>query len=296
MSYMLAPRKATERCALRSYVRDAHHTRGIHRTGGIPWTSSAYRDERILVVYLAVQHPSIFLFTHTAPLLEEKRNPHLLTINLDVLHPERFHPPRTVAALAAYNHPIHISQYDCRDVPEKRLERKESYRSGCRSQHIRPPCVVRVLDRCSDPYIRHHWLVGEEPAHALRALRQHLIGVSRRGVHRKPHFLDELVRYVLVKQVAHTVDEHATWLLPVVRLLKSLRSKNEIKSSLKVMAGDTAPPLRECLGVAMITTRRNFRATRDGIPRCIGPLDRTICTHLRSPSASLIPGCLVHAA
>lgn len=47
---------------------------------------------------------------------------------------------------------------------------------------------------------------------------------------------------------------------------------------------DGAPePFRKPLGVAIIAAGGDFRAPRDGVPRCVGPLDRAGFGHSGSP-------------
>jgi hypothetical protein len=51
------------------------------------------------------------------------------------------------------------------------------------------------------------WPRPEVRTHAIRALRQHVVGVALRERHRPEHAVDELARNLFVEQVAHRVDE-----------------------------------------------------------------------------------------
>jgi hypothetical protein len=117
------------------------------------------------------------------------------------------------------------------------------------------------------------------PARPLRAVRSLN---SRRRQHRPADFLDVFVRDAFVKKVAHRVHENHLRLGPADRVPKLLGYEPQIESKFEWMAGHTAKPFRERLGVAMRAAGANLRAASHRIPRCIRPLDFGIVTHAQS--------------
>lgn len=98
--------------------------------------------------------------------------------------------------------------------------------------------------------------------------------------HYRKNLVDELVRNILVEQVAHRVHEHTPWLAPFERLGQFLRHQPQVEPLLVRMPRHAAPALSKRLGVAMRATRTYLRAATDRVPGGIGPFDLAVLTHL----------------
>lgn len=79
--------------------------------------------------------------------------------------------------------------------------------------------------------------------HQRAALCQHLKSVPMRRLHSFEHGIDEVFGYLLVKKVAHRIDEDAPWPPPAKRLRQTFGSEREIKAIFKRMPSDTAETL-----------------------------------------------------
>jgi len=90
------------------------------------------------------------------------------------------------------------------------------------------------------------------------AFGQDLIGMPVGRLHGVEHGVDESFGHLLVKEVAHGVDEDAPRLSPLERLGHALRPEREVEAVLKRMPGDAAKPLREALGITKIAAARDF--------------------------------------
>src|SRR5579871_1131918 len=90
-------------------------------------TAFAFRDRRgdagrILVVGVAFEQPPVFLFSNTAPLLEEEWDLGLATLVTNRDHPLRFHWTRTRTTLASDNRPANAGEVELPKVFKKRLD------------------------------------------------------------------------------------------------------------------------------------------------------------------------------
>lgn len=115
--------------------------------------------------------------------------------------------------------------------------------------------------------------VVHEVAHARASLRQHLVDVPVRRLHGVEHPLDVFPRHVLVKEVAHGVDEDEARATPALRLLHARRAKGEVEPLLVGMSDDAPEPLREPLGIAVVAPGAELGAARHRVPGALRPLD-----------------------
>ncbi len=91
------------------------------------------------------------------------------------------------------------------------------------------------------------------------------------GSHYIKHFVNEVPWHPGVEQVSHRGHKDAPWLLPVKWLFQALRVQRDLREAVWVTVFE---PPRYALGIAVQSTAwRDFRATSDGIPCFIGPLD-----------------------
>src|SRR5436190_7225555 len=109
--------------------------------------------------------------------------------------------------------------------------------------------------------------------HSVRALREHLKRVLLGQQHRGEYLSYEQRRYVVVEQVTDGVDEHAPRFPPLRRHRQPLRVQlHRAKERPTELS-------RDPFGVAVVATERDAIATRDRIPRRIGPLDCALRAH-----------------
>src|SRR5579864_4918281 len=109
--------------------------------------------------------------------------------------------------------------------------------------------------------------------HPCRSLGQHLKIVLSCFAHDGEDPFDKLVRYILVEQIGHRVDEDFLGLLPFEGKVKTFRPESQIKPLFIGMSLDSSKPFGECFCVTMLTTWANFGTTRDRVPSCVGPFD-----------------------
>jgi hypothetical protein len=97
--------------------------------------------------------------------------------------------------------------------------------------------------------------------------------------HHAGHANDELVRHVLVEQVAHRVHEHAAARRPQERVAEFLGHETQVEALLVGVALHTAEAFRERRGVTDFAAGADLRATADGVPRRVGPFDFGAVAH-----------------
>ena len=140
-----------------------------------------------------------------------------------------------------------------------------------------------ILDGCSKPNMTRYrlWRVTfvYELPHQRATFCEHLKNVPISLLHRIEHLVVKAFWYVLVKEIAHGIDEYHFRFFPEQRLMKSIGPQFEIKPTLKWMTGNTAKTLWKAFGIAIVTTSADFRATRDRVPSRIGPFDCRILRH-----------------
>ena len=104
--------------------------------------------------------------------------------------------------------------------------------------------------------------------------------------HRVEHGIDEAARHLLVEQVAHRIDEDHARPTPGKRLAQPLRPKREVEAALERMAGHSAKPLGEALGIATIAAGADLAAPGYRIPSRIRPFDRCVIGHDQNQNIS----------
>lgn len=93
-----------------------------------------------------------------------------------------------------------------------------------------------------------------------RALGQDLERMLGRLGHHAKDSLDIVERHVLVKEIAHRVDEHAAGLCPPERLFQLMRHQTQIEALLEGMARHATEALSKGLGVAVLAARADLGA------------------------------------
>src|SRR5579862_1390514 len=110
-------------------------------------------------------------------------------------------------------------------------------------------------------------------------LGEHLVSMPRRSLHHATDFRDVVDRDVVMKEIAHRVDEDALRQAPLERNLELFGHEAKIKSPLERMARDAAKSFRESFGIAMFATRTELGASANRIPCRIGPFYGAVLAH-----------------
>ena len=116
-------------------------------------------------------------------------------------------------------------------------------------------------------------------AHEGRAFREYLKSVPRRALHRIEDAIDKILGNVLMEKVAHGIHEDHARRSPAERLLQSLWTQSQIEASLEWMTRSTTKSFGEALGIAVITSGADLRATGDGVPGRVSPFDGCRASH-----------------
>src|SRR6516165_7212235 len=85
-------------------------------------------DRWKLAVGATLQLPTVLRLSHSAPLLEEKRDGRAAALISQGKDPFPFHGPRSCTALTANDDPVNSGQVDCAEILEERLDREKSNR------------------------------------------------------------------------------------------------------------------------------------------------------------------------
>src|SRR6266498_2452689 len=99
-----------------------------------------------------------------------------------------------------------------------------------------------------------------EREHPCRPLREHLVNVLIRSLHRSQALENELIRHGLMEQVTQAVHEDPPWLLPMQRDLQAVRMERDVRKGVALARHDP-------LGIAIATAFRDMRASRHRVPR-----------------------------
>src|SRR6266404_3231656 len=86
---------------------------------------------------------------------------------------------------------------------------------------------------------------------ALGALREHLISMPVRKLHRRSHLLDVRKRHAFVEQITHGVDEYHLRLAPTQGFTELLWNETQIEALLEGMSLHSAETLGEPFRIAM---------------------------------------------
>jgi hypothetical protein len=103
------------------------------------------------------------------------------------------------------------------------------------------------------------------------------------GCHCIENLSNELYGHRLVEEIAHTVDEDHSWLFPAKGQLNLIGMKRDTESIAISWITHCMEAGSKPLGVAMLAARTDFRATGNGVPRSISPLDSRFFSHFISP-------------
>lgn len=120
------------------------------------------------------------------------------------------------------------------------------------------------------------------------ALGEYLKGVPIRGLHRAANFRDVPRRNVIVKKIAHGVDEDSLWHPPSQRNIELLWNQAKVESVLERVPRYPAKSLCESFGVAVFAARAYFGAAPYWIPRRIRPFYGAVITHSSRRSKLLL--------
>lgn len=124
-------------------------------------------------------------------------------------------------------------------------------------------------------------------AHQRTALGQYLKDVPVGLLHCIEDLIDEYERHLLVKQVAHRVDENHPRAEPLERLLQPLGPQRQIEPSGERMPWHAAEAFREARSIAVVATARDLRAPGYRIPRRVRPLYRALVRHAHFTRANI---------
>lgn len=109
--------------------------------------------------------------------------------------------------------------------------------------------------------------------HPFRAFSQNLEGMLRTGGHDSVNRRYLLERIILMEKITHGANKYFASLFPSQRLIKPVRVESRFKW---VVCGVSVHPLKsvcQWFGVAIITTRTCFCATRKRVPAFVCPFD-----------------------
>src|SRR2546422_724059 len=94
------------------------------------------------------------------------------------------------------------------------------------------------------------------------------------GPHHNLRDLDNIVvRYVILKKVAHRIYKNEAGTFPDCGLFQLLRNQARIKTHFVRMPWYTPKTLSKSLRIAVCATRANFGTASDGIPSCVRPFN-----------------------
>jgi hypothetical protein len=182
----------------------------------------------------------------------------------------------TGSRLAAHDDPVDV-------VERKGIERSDEWLAG------KEPDSGRDFDQVVDsgehtgvfhadphPDVPGPWEGSRDFPQSSASLGEnleHMLGALRHGLE---YLLDEPKRHVLVKEITHGIHEHESRRPPASRQIEQiiLQSNGESVGVTSLTHGLEAQ--RESLGVAELAAGADLRAACDGIPGCIGPLDRRL--------------------
>src|SRR5262245_53109550 len=89
--------------------------------------------------------------------------------------------------------------------------------------------MIFIFDADAHPDVWRPWEIGEKRLQTLRPFGQDLILMPVRAVHHLEGPLNVLKRHIVVKQIAHRIDEDALRLLPTERLTEFFGDESQIE-------------------------------------------------------------------
>lgn len=237
------------------------------------------RGCRHLVPCLAVKFPTMTLFLHTTPLLEEERDACLLALVANVRHPYRIHRSSARPGLATDDCPINAAQIEIAEWTDKRFEGEKLNLRACLPQMVNPVCVPLRFDTDAHPDIRRPCQERVEFGDMLCTLRENLEAVPVRALHHIEDALDEFEWHILVEQVAHGIDEDRLRLLPCEWHFQHMLVHRKFEAVCIVRLPHELQAICQPFRIAMLATGTDFRTTCKRIPSGFGPLDVGISSH-----------------
>ena len=175
-------------------------------------------------------------------------------------------------------------QVHCVEWPEQGLERNEAHGGIGLLQVLEARQGRNVFNGNAKPDMRRDGpaliALTDETAHQRTALGEDLIDVPVRALHRVEYAMDELDGNIFMEKITHRIDEDELWVPPARRVLKSFGTQRQIKASLESMSLDIAKAFGKALGIAVVTTGTDLRATGDRVPGAVGPLDSAFVRHV----------------
>src|SRR5262249_49699005 len=130
---------------------------------------------------------------------------------------------------------------------------------------------------------------GKQLAQTSRPFREDLVCMPARQVHRRNDSPNIRKWNLLVKQIAHGVDEDHSRLAPSERFRQFLRNKSQVESLFERMSCYAPKSLSEAFSVAVLTARTDLRAATNRIPRRISPFDLGKKRHRAGPRPASEP-------
>src|SRR5574341_1192772 len=177
---------------------------------------------RHLVPKTSLKLPAGLIFVCPAPLFEEKGDSGINTLVSYLYYPFAFHWSCPRSGFAADDHPINTAQVQIRDRAEHRLNRKELDASVGLSEAINSICIFTVLYTDSHPDIVRPYEGWIEIGKTLRPFGEYLKLMLRCPPYNIENFMDECMRYVLMKKIAHGIHKHERRPCPYQRRIKDL--------------------------------------------------------------------------
>ena len=177
----------------------------------------------------------------TTPLLEEKINSFSLADIPDIEDPALFHGACIRAALSADDDPRYPFNVDISHRAEKRFYGKKANCNRRRPKVVNSGGCPAIFDGHSAPDMSRRRAPNVSALqiilHQRASLGEYLKYMPVRGFHGIENAIHEFRRYLLVKQVAHGIDEDPSWAFPRERVGQPFRAKREIEPVLEWMSG-----------------------------------------------------------
>src|SRR6266849_1968567 len=119
----------------------------------------------------------------------------------------------------------------------------------------------------------------EQVSHPFGPLSQHLIDVPVGLKHHIDNALNIFVAHVVVKQIAHRVNEDLSWPSPSEWFVEFFRDESKVESLFVWMIRNATKSFRESRCVAVLAARADLCAAANRVPRGVGPFDLRSVRH-----------------
>lgn len=248
----------------------------VNSTSAVPTSNSGGFERwrcRHLVPRPTVEDSARLLLLDAAPLFEEKWHTGFLALVAEIDDPLRVHRPRTRSRLTAHDHPIHAGEIEVRQRAKQRLERQELDHRARVAEMIDAESVIIVFDADTHPDVAGPVQLLAQARQPIRPLGQKLEPMPVGAAHHAEHSLDERGGHVLVKEVAHGVDENDLRFLPAQRQFQDVIMDGEFEAVHVVRLPHRLQAKRHAFRVTVFAARTDLGATRCRIPRRFRPFD-----------------------